>query len=131
LASQVERCGATVTVREAGLAVVHLRRRSCVHPGTASRTFHHLVATLDLPLPDGTSPPRLHDLRHSFAIGRLLRWYREGADPSTRLHELSTFLGHVSPTSTAVYLMVTPQLLDQANRRFEAFTRPVWETVAP
>jgi integrase len=36
----------------------------CVHPGTASQTFHHLVGTLDLAVPDGVSPPRLHDLRH-------------------------------------------------------------------
>jgi integrase len=35
-----------------------------VHPGTASQAFHHLVATLDLPVPGGVSPPRLHDLRH-------------------------------------------------------------------
>ncbi len=35
-----------------------------VHPGTASQTFHHLVAALDLPVPAGVSPPRLHDLRH-------------------------------------------------------------------
>src|SRR6266568_6089353 len=49
-----------------------------VHPGTASQNFHHLVATLDLVVPDGVSPPRLHDLRHSFAVGCLLRWYREG-----------------------------------------------------
>ena len=47
--------------------------------------FHHLVTALDLPVPDGVSPPRLHDLRHSFAVGCLLRWYRDGLDPSTRL----------------------------------------------
>ncbi len=42
---------------------------SCVHPGTASATFHHLVATLGLAVPDGVSPPTLHHLRHSFAVG--------------------------------------------------------------
>ena len=65
------------------------------------------------------------DLRHSFAVGCLLRWYREGLDPSTRLQHLSTFMGHVDPTSTAVYLTVTPALLAEANRRFEAFAEPV------
>lgn len=97
-----------------------------VHPGTASSTFHRLVATLDLDVPDGVSPPCLHSLRHSFAVGCLLRWYREGVDPQTRLHQLSTFMGHVDPASTAVYLTITPQLLDQANQRFEAFAEPVW-----
>jgi integrase len=43
--------------------------RRCVHPGTASHTFHDLMAELDFPVPDGTEPPRLHCLRHSFASG--------------------------------------------------------------
>ncbi len=101
----------------------------CVHPGTASATFHHLVATLGLTVPSGVSPPRLHDLRHSFAVGCLLRWYREGLDPSARLHQLSTFMGHVDPASTAVYLTITPQLLDEAGQRFEAFAEPAWAEV--
>jgi integrase len=101
-----------------------------VHPGTASQTFHHLMATLDLPVPGGVSPPRLHDLRHSFAVGCLLRWYREGLDPSTRLCQLSTFMGHVEPRSTSVYLTITPHLLAEASRRFEAFAAPAWTEAA-
>jgi integrase len=97
-----------------------------VHPGTASQTFHHLVATLGLPVPSGVSPPRLHDLRHSFAVGCLLRWYRAGIDPSARLCQLSTYMGHVDPGSTSVYLTMTPQLLGEASRRFEAFAAPAW-----
>lgn len=100
--------------------------RRSVHPGTASQTFHRLVLDLAFPVPDGVCTPHLHSLRHSFAVGRLLRWYREGVDPQARLYRLSTFMGHVDPASTAVYLTVTPQLLDEANRRFEAFTEPVW-----
>jgi hypothetical protein len=53
-----------------------------------------------------------------------LRWYREGVDPQARLYRLSTFMGHVSPVSTAVYLTITPQLLAEAGRRFEAFAAP-------
>jgi len=100
--------------------------RHCVHPGTASHTFHHLVADLQFPIPDGVSPPVLHSLRHSFAVGCLLRWYRDGLDPSARLYQLSTFMGHVDPTSTAVYLTITPELLAEANRRFEVFAEPAW-----
>jgi integrase len=101
-----------------------------VHPGTASATFHRLVPTLDLTVPDGVCPPTLHSLRHSFAVGCLLRWYRKGLDPAARLHHLSTFMGHVDPTSTAVYLTITPQLLDEGNRRFEAFAEPAWAEAA-
>ena len=97
-----------------------------VHPGSASQVFHRLVTDLAFPIPDGVSPPVLHCLRHSFAVGCLLRWYREGADPQQRLFRLSTFMGHVDPASTAVYLTITPQLLAEAGRRFEAFAQPAW-----
>ena len=70
-----------------------------------------------------------HDLRHSFAVGCLLRWYRDGIEPSTRLQQLSTFMGHVAPSSTAVYLTITPDLLNEANRKFEAFAEAAWSEV--
>jgi len=104
--------------------------RRPVHPCTASQAFHHLVAALELPVPDGVSPPRLHDLRHSFAVGCLLRWYRDGLDPSALLCQLSTFMGHVEPRSTSVYLTMTPPLLAEASRRFEAFAAPAWTQAA-
>jgi integrase len=100
--------------------------RRSIHPGTASQVFHRLVPALGLPVPDGVSPRRLHCLRHSFAVGCLLRWYREGSDPQSKLHQLSTFMGHVDPESTAVYLTITADLLAEANRRFEAFAGPAW-----
>lgn len=105
--------------------------RRSVNPCSASQTFHRLVVDLDFPIPDGVSAPRLHSLRHSFAVGCLLRWYREGVDPSTRLYTLSTFMGHVDPASTAVYLTITPQLLAEATRRFEAFAAPAWSQAQP
>jgi site-specific recombinase XerD len=99
--------------------VFSFRTGEPIHPGTISQTFHHLWPHLGFTLPAGVDPPRVHDLRHAFAVGTLLRWYREGIDPSTRLLHLSTFLGHVDPTSTAVYLTITAELLDEASRRFE------------
>ena len=90
-------------------------------PCAASQVFHRLVLGLDLPVPEGVSPPCLHCLRHSFAVGCLLRWYREGVNPNERLFRLSTFMGHVSPDSTAVYLTITPALFDEASRRFEDY----------
>lgn len=79
-----------------------------------------LLPHLALDVPAGTATPRVHGLRHSFAVQTLLRWYRAGVDPATRLHYLSTFLGHVNPQSTAVYLTITSELFAEANRRFEA-----------
>jgi integrase len=105
--------------------------RRCVHPGSASQTFHRLMVELAFAVPDGVASPDLHCLRHSFAVGCLLRWYREGLDPSTRLFQLSTFMGHVDPASTAVYLTITPALLAEANRRFEAFAQPAWSEPTP
>jgi site-specific recombinase XerD len=102
-----------------------------LNPVSISQVFHHLVPRLGLPLPPGTAPPRAHDLRHSFAVGTLLRWYRDGLDPAARLLRLSTFLGHVDPASTAVYLTITRELLQEANRRFEEYARPAFEEPSP
>lgn len=92
-----------------------------INPCTVSQVFHHLMPQLGLQVPPGTSPPCLHHLRHSFAVGTLLRWYREGINPAGRLLQLSTFMGHVSPSSTSVYLTITDELLRLASDRFERF----------
>jgi site-specific recombinase XerD len=84
-----------------------------------------LLPRLALEVPSGTARPCVHGLRHTFAVRTLLRWYRNGVDPMDRLHHLSTFLGHVNPASTAVYLTMTADLLQEANRRFEAFAPSV------
>lgn len=105
--------------------------RRSVNPCSASQTFHHLMVELAFPVPDGVAAPRLHCLRHSFAVGRLTRWYREDVSPQERLFRLSTFMGHVDPKSTAVYLTITPDLLTEANRRFEALAEPTWTEGTP
>lgn len=63
--------------------------------------------------------PRLHDLRHTFAVDTLRDWYQSGVDVERRLFSLSTYLGHVSPTSTYWYLTATPELLALAGGRLE------------
>jgi len=97
------------------------RKRTPIGPNTISWTFHKLLPTLHLTVPPGVAAPHLHCLRHSFAVGTLLRWYQDGIDPMSRLFDLSTFLGHVSPSSTAVYLTITTELLDCASDRFARF----------
>lgn len=102
--------------------------RTTVRPistNTISWTFHQLIPQLNLCVPPGVSQPHLHCLRHSFAVGTLLHWYRSGIDPARRLIHLSTFMGHVSPSSTAVYLTITTELLQSANKRFERFAIPI------
>jgi site-specific recombinase XerD len=96
-------------------------KRKPISTNTISWTFHKLLPALELTVPSGTTPPHLHCLRHSFAVATLLGWYRAGVDPMSRLLDLSTFLGHVSPSSTAVYLTITAELLDSANERFARF----------
>jgi len=63
--------------------------------------------------------PRTHDFRHTFAVHALLRWYREGADVQAKLPMLSTYMGHVSITSTQYYLRYMDAVIGLASERFE------------
>ena len=101
-----------------------------ISTNTIRNTFRDdLLPQLDLDVPNGVFGPHVHGLRHSFAVRTLLNWYRQGIAPADRLHYLSTFLGHINPASTAVYLTITSELLDAANQRFEAFAPVLGEGV--
>ena len=63
--------------------------------------------------------PRIHDLRHSFAVQTLVRWYRAGEDVGALLPRLSTYLGHLTPGYTYWYLSAAPELLQLAAARLE------------
>jgi integrase/recombinase XerD len=63
--------------------------------------------------------PRIHDLRHRFAVSTLLRWYRWGKNVDLLLPVLSTYLGHVFITGTYWYLTCTPELMEAAAKRLE------------
>jgi integrase len=82
-------------------------------------TFHQLVHRAGLAPRSASCRPRLHDLRHSFAIRTLLDAYRDGGDPAARLALLSTYLGHVDPGKTYWYLSAAPELLLLAGDRLE------------
>jgi integrase len=73
---------------------------------------------------DAPSPPRIHDLRHTFAVRTLRGWYRAGEDVDARLPVLSTYLGHRDPRWTYWYLSAAPELLSLAASRLET-ARPV------
>ena len=63
--------------------------------------------------------PRLHDLRHTFAVRTVLGWYRAGVDVEAKLPTLSTYLGHLGPSATYWYLTAVPELLEAATVRLE------------
>lgn len=67
--------------------------------------------------------PHVHDLRHSFAVNRLVAWYREGRDVQALLPKLSVYMGHSSVAGTSVYLSMTPELLSESCERFEKYVR--------
>lgn len=63
--------------------------------------------------------PRIHDLRHTFAVRTLLSWYRNNANPSQEMIKLSTYLGHADPANTYWYIEAVPELLQLAAKRAE------------
>lgn len=84
--------------------------------------FQHVRARAGIGVPSGESrPPRLHDLRHTAAVHRLVAWYQQGKDVQQLLPRLATYMGHVSIDSTRRYLQMTPELLQQASSRFSAY----------
>ena len=82
-------------------------------------TFHRLIGRAGLTSRSALCWPRLHDLRHSFAVNTILDGYRDGGDPGARLAPLSTYLGHVDPGKTYWYLSAAPELLKLAGDRLE------------
>ena len=83
-----------------------------------------VIRRAELKPPQGRTGPRLHDLRHSMVVNRILEWYRTGINPQDRLPFLATYLGHRDINSTLVYITVTQNLLHHANERFRAVGAP-------
>ena len=91
----------------------------------AEDSFKRICRKVGVRRTDGSRyKPRLHDLRHAFAVHRLTACYREGGDVQRLLLQLSTYLGHVDLDSTQRYLTLTPELLGQASHRFEQYAAP-------
>jgi integrase/recombinase XerD len=82
-------------------------------------TFVQLSHRIGLRGPDESHGPRLHDLRHRFAVQTLLGWYREGLNVEQHLPELSAYLGHVHVNDTYWYISAVPELLKLATLRLE------------
>jgi integrase/recombinase XerD len=86
---------------------------------TVQPAFRQLVRSARLVKPPGSPQPRIHGLRHTFAVNTLLSWYRDGGDVAARLPMLSTYLGHVDIAATYWYLSAVPELLALAAQRLE------------
>jgi integrase len=118
----------------------YLRRRDQLHPSPQSPalfistagtrliycnvhwTFHRLVKLAGLTPRSATCRPRIHDLRHSFAVASMLDAYAAGQDGQVQLTLISTYLGHVDPAGTYWYLSASPELLGLAAQRLEQRT---------
>jgi integrase len=86
----------------------------------AHRVFTAVLRRIGLRDPERQSPgPRIHDLRHRFAVNAILRWYRAGEDVERLLPTLSTYLGHGKTRDTYWYLSACPELMEQAALRLE------------
>jgi integrase len=88
---------------------------------TVRQTFRKLCKHLPLTTRSGGRGPRIHDIRHTFACRRLLRWYADGVDLDRAVAALSTYLGHAKVSDTYWYLTGIPELLGRAASRFERF----------
>ena len=98
--------------------LVNTRGDRIAASNTAS-TFATILAAAGIQPAPGQRRPRLHDIRHAFAVATLLGWYHDAADTQARLPLLSTWLGHVDPKSTYWYLQAVPELLTLAAQRLE------------
>jgi integrase/recombinase XerD len=127
----------------AGVLTEYAHRRAASHPGndtespfflgrrgnaillqTMDKTFRRLRDRTGIRRSDGARyQPRLHDIRHSFAVHRLIQWYQQGADVQRLLYHLSVYLGHTHLRHTQIYLTMTPELLQQAGSLFERYAR--------
>ena len=115
---------ATHPVAGAGSRFFVSRNGTAINRWTLHHAFARLRRYAGVRRSDGGRyQPRLHDLRHAFAVHRLIAWYEEGADVQRLVYHLSVYLGHVTLAETHVYLTMTPKLLQQAGTRFERYAR--------
>jgi site-specific recombinase XerD len=84
---------------------------------TVRSTFADLSRHAGLRGPEDRHGPRLHDLRHRFAVQTILKWYQAGADVQTELPKLATYLGHTHVYHTYWYITAIPELLHCASLR--------------
>jgi len=96
---------------------VNSRQQRLTH-NNAYKTFRSLLQLSDINEQHPKGRPRIHDLRHTFAVQRLLQWYQDGDDINAKLPILATHMGHVNISETQIYLHSTAEILQQVSQRF-------------
>jgi integrase len=91
-----------------------------LHHSNVSLVFARLTGQAGIVRRSATCRPRIHDLRHSFAVATVLDWYRTGADVPAMMPRLATYLGHIDPKHTFWYLSAAPELMALAGQRLDA-----------
>jgi integrase/recombinase XerD len=91
-----------------------------LHHSNIGLVFNRLTAQARITRRSATCRPRIHDVRHSFAVATLTDWYRTGADVPALLPRLATYLGHTDPKNTFWYLSAAPELMALAGQRLDA-----------
>lgn len=120
LRAYAERRDATFGMRRRSEAFFLSRRGTALSYQRVTVTFRHLRRQLGW---RGEPMPRVHDLRHTFAVRNLLRWCRTGDDVDKNIISLTAYMGHVHVTSTYWYLTAVPELMSICAARFEAYAR--------
>lgn len=109
---------------DAPLLVNNHRGCSAYSGASFGLAMRQLFRVADVRMLDGRFP-HVHDLRHTFAVHALLRWYRDGVDVQAKIPALATAMGHVSVASTAYYLALLEPVAEAASDRFERHWRRV------
>jgi integrase len=108
----------------------HTDRAPALEHAAVEKTFSRLRDRLGWTTHGRAGRPRIHDLRHTFAVRRLLRWYEEGVEVNKKILALATYLGHAKVTDTYWYLSAVPELMAVTAQRFEHFAQPQQESVS-
>ena len=115
-----QRCtAASRTTRQPGSVLRRSHRKTGLQECFAA-SFREMLSQADIAQHGSVRRPRLHDLRGTFAVHRLLLWYEQDADLDAKLPLLSTYLGHVGLASSQRYLQLTKELVGEVTRRQQA-----------
>ena len=90
------------------------------HPQTIRSLFRQILSTSGIAYEGRSHGPRVHDLRHTYAVHRLIQWYREGASLPAKIPILATYLGHKNVISTQAYLHFVPELFPEVSKSIES-----------
>ena len=120
LTERLRRYAEALGARETGQPFFPSPRGGAYSSGGVYRIFRRLLRAAGVPHHGRGRGPRLHEIRHSFAVHRLERWYAEGVDLNAKLPLLSSYMGHRCMHGTQVYLQLTESLFSDVSIRLEA-----------